>query len=62
MLVMLLLFVLAGGASYPLTGSTGDGYVLRKMGHTCTPITDIRPSLSLSLQTKQVKEIMGLSS
>ena len=32
-----------GGASYPLTGSTGDGYVFaRSFGHT---VTDIRPSL-----------------
>lgn len=32
-----------GGKSYPLTGSTGDGYEMaRKLGHT---ITKIRPSL-----------------
>lgn len=32
-----------GGASYPLTGSTGDGYELAKAsGHT---VTDIKPSL-----------------
>ena len=32
-----------GGKSYPLTGSTGDGYELvRKLGHT---VTKIRPSL-----------------
>ena len=32
-----------GGASYPLTGSTGDGYRLaRQLGHTVTPT---RPSL-----------------
>ncbi len=35
--------VATGGASYPLTGSTGDGYNLAKQaGHT---ITDIKPSL-----------------
>ena len=32
-----------GGKSYPLTGSTGDGYILaKKLGHT---ITNIKPSL-----------------
>ena len=32
-----------GGASYPLTGSTGDGYrIARNLGHT---ITEIKPSL-----------------
>jgi len=32
-----------GGASYPLTGSTGDGYKLAKaLGHT---VTEIKPSL-----------------
>ena len=32
-----------GGKSYPLTGSTGDGYILAKnVGHT---ITEIKPSL-----------------
>lgn len=35
--------VATGGASYPLTGSTGDGYKLAKqVGHT---IVDIKPSL-----------------
>ncbi len=35
--------VATGGASYPLTGSTGDGYKLaRQAGHT---VTDIKPSL-----------------
>ncbi len=35
--------VATGGASYPLTGSTGDGYNLAKQaGHT---VTDIKPSL-----------------
>lgn len=32
-----------GGKSYPLTGSTGDGYeIAKKLGHT---VTEIRPSL-----------------
>ena len=35
--------VATGGASYPLTGSTGDGYTLAKqVGHT---ITELKPSL-----------------
>ncbi len=35
--------IAVGGKSYPLTGSTGDGYSLAKeVGHT---ITDIRPAL-----------------
>jgi len=49
-----------GGASYPTTGSTGDGYTLAKaFGHT---ITDIQPSL-IPLATEETwpKELMGLS-
>lgn len=39
-----------GGASYPATGSTGDGYHLaRHCGHT---VTDIRPSL-VPLESKE---------
>ncbi len=35
--------VATGGKSYPVTGSTGDGYVLAKQaGHT---VTDLKPSL-----------------
>ena len=35
--------ICTGGMSYPLTGSTGDGYVMaRQAGHTVTPL---RPSL-----------------
>ena len=35
--------VATGGVSYPLTGSTGDGYTLAKQaGHT---VTDLKPSL-----------------
>ena len=52
--------ICTGGASYPLTGSTGDGYALaEKVGHT---ITDIRPSL-VPIVTDElwVKDIMGLS-
>lgn len=50
-----------GGRSYPLTGSTGDGYVLaKKVGHT---ITDIKPSL-VPLETydkRLCQEMQGLS-
>lgn len=45
-----------GGKSYPLTGSTGDGYDLaKKLGHTITPI---KPSL-VPLETYE-KEIHNL--
>ena len=50
-----------GGKSYPLTGSTGDGYNLaKKLGHTITPI---KPSL-VPLEVYQrdlCKELQGLS-
>ena len=50
-----------GGKSYPLTGSTGDGYKLaQKLGHTITPI---KPSL-VPLETydkNECKELQGLS-
>lgn len=50
-----------GGKSYPLTGSTGDGYLLAKnLGHT---ITRIKPSLvPLEAYNKEIcKELQGLS-
>lgn len=52
--------VATGGKSYPLTGSTGDGYkLLKKLGHT---ITDILPSLiPLTTEEEWVKDLMGLS-
>ncbi len=52
--------VATGGASYPLTGSTGDGYVLaRSAGHT---VTDIVPSLvPLEMSEKFCSELSGLS-
>ena len=52
--------ICTGGASYPLTGSTGDGYALaKKIGHT---VTDIRPSLvPIVTGESWVKDIMGLS-
>ncbi|MEE0865191.1 MAG: NAD(P)/FAD-dependent oxidoreductase [Clostridia bacterium] len=50
-----------GGKSYPLTGSTGDGYELvRKLGHT---ITEIKPSL-VPLECYDIemcKKLQGLS-
>ncbi|AOH49039.1 FAD-dependent oxidoreductase [Selenomonas sp. oral taxon 920] len=49
-----------GGASYPATGSTGDGYALaRAAGHTITPIF---PALvPLVTQEAWVKDVQGLS-
>ena len=49
-----------GGASYPATGSTGDGYALaRAAGHTVTPIF---PAL-VPLVTKEtwVRDVQGLA-
>ncbi|MEG1415962.1 MAG: NAD(P)/FAD-dependent oxidoreductase [Clostridium sp.] len=52
--------ITTGGASYPLTGSTGDGYdILKRCGHK---ITDIKPSLvPLVTKEKFVQDIMGLA-
>lgn len=50
-----------GGKSYPLTGSTGDGYLLaEELGHT---ITEIKPSLVPLESNDRVicKELQGLS-
>lgn len=49
-----------GGASYPLTGSTGDGYHMAKaVGHYIEPIT---PALvPLVVKEKDVKDLEGLS-
>ncbi|MCX7904754.1 MAG: NAD(P)/FAD-dependent oxidoreductase, partial [Caloramator sp.] len=49
-----------GGASYPGTGSSGDGYrFLKKLGHT---IIDLKPSLvPLVVKEDWVKELMGLT-
>ena len=49
-----------GGRSYPVTGSTGDGYKLAKdLGHT---ITKIEPSLvPLTSHDEVCKELQGLS-
>jgi len=52
--------IATGGLSYPLTGSTGDGFrFARDMGHT---VTDMYPSLvPLKTREEYVKELMGLS-
>lgn len=49
-----------GGLSYPLTGSTGDGYAMaQSMGHT---VNELKPSL-VPLETKEpwARELQGLS-
>lgn len=52
--------VCCGGASYPATGSTGDGYRLaRQAGHT---VTKLRPSLvPLVAEGEECRDMMGLS-
>ena len=52
--------ICCGGKSYPLTGSTGDGYLLaRQAGHT---ITEIKPSLvPLESRDKDCKSMQGLA-
>lgn len=55
------LIIATGGKSYPLTGSTGDGYLFAKwFGHT---ITDIKPSLvPLEIRkNNECKNMQGLS-
>lgn len=48
-----------GGASYPATGSTGDGYRFAKSaGHTVTPL---RPALVGIRLEESVRELAGLS-
>ena len=54
-------FIIAtGGASYPLTGSRGEGQKFaEKLGHT---IVDLKPSLvPIELNENWLKELMGLS-
>ena len=52
--------ICTGGKSYPLTGSTGDGYRLAKsVGHTITPI---KPSLvPLVANNNFIPKLQGLS-
>ena len=54
------LIIATGGASYPATGSEGDGYKLAKaFGHT---ITQLKPSLvPIELHDPWLKDLMGLS-
>ena len=49
-----------GGASYPATGSTGDGFrFAKKLGHT---VTEILPALvPLEVEEDFVKDLQGLS-
>lgn len=54
-------FIIAtGGASYPLTGSTGDGQrFAKKLGHNIIPL---RPSLvPVELKNEWIKELSGLT-
>ncbi len=47
-----------GGMSYPLTGSTGDGYKMaQKLGHS---ITELKPSL-IPIVAREVSSLQGLS-
>lgn len=52
--------IATGGASYPKTGSTGDGYAMaRELGHTIIPP---RPALSAFLTEEHwVKDLQGLA-
>ncbi len=52
--------VCCGGISYPLTGSSGDGYgFAKKLGHT---ITDLKPALvGVELLGSDFAEMQGLS-
>ncbi|MCC8073858.1 MAG: NAD(P)/FAD-dependent oxidoreductase [Clostridiales bacterium] len=52
--------IATGGKSYPLTGSTGDGYKLAKsVGHT---VTEIKPSLvPLVCRNNFISDLQGLS-
>ena len=54
------IIICCGGKSYPLTGSTGDGYILAKQaGHS---IVELKPSLvPLESRTPDCKEMQGLS-
>lgn len=52
--------IATGGASYPGTGSTGDGFIwAEKLGHKVIPL---RPSLiPLEVADEWIKEVQGLS-
>jgi len=52
--------IATGGASYPLTGSTGDGYRFAK--HFGIDVTDLSPSLvPLEINERDCAEMQGLS-
>ncbi|GKX66579.1 NAD(P)/FAD-dependent oxidoreductase [Inconstantimicrobium mannanitabidum] len=52
--------ICTGGKSYPLTGSTGDGFrFAKKLGHT---VTELKPSLvPVEIDDAWVRELQGLS-
>ena len=52
-----------GGKSYPLTGSTGDGYkIAKKLGHTVTKINgSLVPLISKKEDLQLCQEMQGLS-
>lgn len=52
--------IATGGASYPMTGSTGDGYSwAEELGHT---VTKLRPSLvPITVSESWIQELQGLS-
>ena len=54
------LIIATGGKSYPLTGSTGDGYTFaKKFGHRIEPL---KPSLvPIEIEERWIKEVQGLS-
>lgn len=54
------IIVATGGLSYPVTGSTGDGYIFAKeAGHT---VTETSPALvAFNAKEEYVKEMQGLS-
>jgi predicted Rossmann fold flavoprotein len=55
-----ILVIATGGASYPATGSTGDGYrIARELGHT---VTEIAPALTpIIAQDYPLGDLAGLS-
>lgn len=54
------LIISTGGASYPATGSTGDGFQFAKrLGHS---IVDLKPSLvPIEIEAPWIKDLQGLS-
>lgn len=54
------LIIATGGKSYPMTGSSGDGFKFaEKLGHT---ITELRPALvPIEIKEDYIKDLQGLS-